>query len=355
MDFAKAFDKVSHRHLLYKLSYYGIRSNALPWISDFLDHRTQTVVLEGEHSDTVPVTSGVPPILFLIYTNDLPEYLKHSTLRLFADDSIIYREIRTTEDAKLLQSDLEAAGKWEQDWLMCFHPDKCNVLNVTQKQTPIQFTYKLHGHSLLKTDSTKYLGVTLQSNLKWDKHINNMTSKANQSLGFLRRNLKVNSTKIKDHAYKALVRPKLEFSSTVWDPHTSNQINQIEKVQRRAARFTCSRYHNTSSVSDMLEDLNWPLLKVRRLKTRLIMFYKIIHCHVAIYPTNLLFPVDTRTRHANPNCFRQIRTNKDIYRFSFYPRTITQWNQLPVNTVAADTVESFKCLFPVSVLVPISC
>ena len=174
--------------------------------------------------------------------------------------TIIYKEIHSENDARNLQQDLEAAARWEQDWLMCFHPDKCNVLSITQKQKSIKFTYKLHGHSLEKTDSTKYLGITLQSNLKWDKHINNITSKANQTLGFLRRNLKVNSQKIKDHDYKALVRPKLEYSSCVWDPLTTNQINQLEKVQRRAARFVCGRFHNTSSVTEMLEDLDWPLL-----------------------------------------------------------------------------------------------
>ena len=161
---------------------------------------------------------------------------------------------------------------------------------------------------LKKTDSTQYLGVILQSNLKWDKHINNITSKANQTLNFLRRNLKVNSQKIKDHAYKALVRPKLEYSSCIWDPSHTNQIKQIEKVQRRAARFTCNRYHNTSSVTDILEDLDWPTLQVRRLRTRLIMFYKIIHFQVAIYPSDLLFHPDTRTRPSNPNCYKHIQT-----------------------------------------------
>ncbi len=201
MDFAKAFDKVSHRHLLYKISYYGINCNALNWVKDFLTNRTQNVVLEGETSNNIPVTSGVPqgtvlgPILFLIYINNLAEYMKHSKLRLFADDSIIYKEIKTPDDCKKLQEDLDSAGRWEQEWLMHFHPDKCNILSVTQKQKPIETTYKLHGHSLEKVDSTKYLGVTLQSNLKWDKHINNMTAKANQSLGFLRRNLKKSDLK----------------------------------------------------------------------------------------------------------------------------------------------------------------
>ena len=156
MDFAKAFDKVSHRHLLYKLSFYGINNNALHWISDFLSQRTQSVVLEGETSDTIPVTSGVPqgtvlgPILFLVYINDFNEYLNYSTLRLFADDSIIYKQINSISDARDLQEDLDAAARWEQDWLMCFHPDKCHILSITQKQSPIQFTYKLHGICLEK-------------------------------------------------------------------------------------------------------------------------------------------------------------------------------------------------------------
>ena len=165
---------------------------ALHWISDFLNQRTQTVVTEGEKSDNISVTSGVPqgtvlgPILFFVYINDFHEYLKHSTLRLFADHSIIYKQIHSINDARELQEDLEAAARSEQDWLMCFHLDKCNVLIATQKQKPVQFIYKLHGHSLKITVSIQYLGITLQSNLKWDKHItcNTITSKANQTLGF---------------------------------------------------------------------------------------------------------------------------------------------------------------------------
>ena len=103
LDFSKAFDKVSHSKLLWKLHQYGIRGTALSWIRAFLGNRSQTAVLEGEESGSVPVTSGVPqgsvfgPILFIVYINDLPEELS-SQVRLFADDTAAYlTEARTME------------------------------------------------------------------------------------------------------------------------------------------------------------------------------------------------------------------------------------------------------------------
>ena len=208
------------------------------------------------------------------------------------------------------------------------HSSKCNT-----KAKTISHTYHLHGHTLEKADSAKYLGITIQNNLKWDKHINTITAKVNQSLGFIKRNLKVHSPTIKEHAFKTLVRPKLEYCSTIWDPHTQQQKLQIEKIQRRAARYVSNRYHNTNSVTDMMSDLNWAPLEVRRIRYRLIFFYKVIHHLVAIPYSNLLIPVDTRTKHTNPNSFRHIQTSKDCYKYSYFPRSITLWNQLPTTFV----------------------
>ena len=115
----------------------------------------------------MPQGTVLGPVLFLAYINDLPDYLTHSKLRLFADDSIIYRPIRSLSDSQKLQVDLDAAARWERDWLMAFHPDKCTVLSVTQKKQPIQHKYILHNHTLESVTSAKYLGVTVQSNLKW--------------------------------------------------------------------------------------------------------------------------------------------------------------------------------------------
>ena len=85
--------------------------------------------------------------------------------------------------------------------------------------------------------STKYLGVTLEENCKFDAHINAIVNAGNKMLGFIRRNIKVNSQRTKEMTYKMLVRPKVEYAASVWDPYTKSQISNLEKIQRRAARF----------------------------------------------------------------------------------------------------------------------
>ena len=160
---------------------------------------------------------------------------------------------------------------------MAFHPDKCTKLSISQKKNTINHDYILQNHTLECVSSAKYLGVTLQSNLKWNKYIDNITSIGNKSLGFLKRNLKVANTEIKSRAYQALVRPKLEYSCSVWDPHTKDQQQKLEKVQRRAARYVQNNYDYISSTTAMINTLQWPTLAERRLKTRLVLFYKIVH------------------------------------------------------------------------------
>ena len=179
---------------------------------------------------------------------------------------------------------------------MAFNPDKCTKLTISHKKHTFNHNYILHNHTLESVSSAKYLGVTLQSNLKWYLHYDNIISNANKSLGFLKRNLRVSNTDIKSRAYQTLVRPKLEYSCSVWDPHTSEHTQKLEMVQRRAARYAMNNYHNSSSVTDMIDTLQWPTLAERRLKTRLCIFYKIVHCLIAVPATHILIPTDTRTK-----------------------------------------------------------
>ena len=328
----------------------------MAWIGSFLSGRSQKVVLEGKSSSSVPVLSGVPqgsvlgPVLFLLYINDLPEYVSNSSVRLFADDTLLYLTIHNSSDCDKLQEDLNNLERWESDWQMSFHPQKCEVIHITTKKTPILHSYSLHGHIFSSVPQIKYLGVHISQDLKWNSHINSTSSKANQTLGFLKRTLRINSSTVKEKAYKSLVRPKLEYCSTVWDPKcgitnpkdgdkTSHRlVDQLEMVQRRAARWVTGRYHNTSSVSDMLRSLDWRSLEQRRVDFRLSMLFKIRHHLVAIDEESYLKRGTGRREHQ----YHQLRADKDYTRFSFFPRTVIQWNQRPSHICLTESLDTFK-------------
>ena len=150
---------------------------------------------------------------------------------------------------------------------MSFNPIKCVVLRIsTKKKKVLPTQYELHGHTLEVVDSSKYFGVTIKDDLSWGTHIQNTVSKANRTLGFLRRNMKDCTKPVKDLTYKAMIRPTMEYSSTVWDPALQTHIATLEQVQRRAARYVCNDYHSRTPgcVTKMIDDLNWEPLEVRR-------------------------------------------------------------------------------------------
>ena len=215
--------------------------------------------MEDQVSSKAPVTSGVPqgsvlgPILFLAYINDMPDAII-SKSRLFADDSIVYRQIDNDEDRHTLQDDLNKLHQWELDWGMSFNPSKCNVMNISKGRNPESNKYSLKGTVLETVSAAPYLGVNISSNLNWHTHIKKTVAKANRSLGFIRRNLKGASQAAKAQAYLSLVRPQLEYCSTVWSPYQQKLVHDIEMVQRRAARFVMNMY-GRESVTALLEKL----------------------------------------------------------------------------------------------------
>ena len=349
LDFAKAFDKVSHRCLLAKLKHYGIDGTILFWIEDFLKSRTQVVVVDGEESDVAPVTSGVPqgtvlgPALFLVYINDLPEGLV-CTPRLFADDCLLYKVIDSDSDSRLLQRDLQLLESWERTWAMEFAEDKCQVLTVTRKRKIITYDYKIHNYSLERVTSAKYLGLNLDSKLNFNVHINSICKKAHSTRQFLQRTLSRCDIRAKAQAYTTFVRPIVEYSASVWDPHRRSQdsVDQLESVQNKAARFACADWRWTSSVGAMRGKLGWDTLQERRARARLIMFHKITNSLVAIpvsfFPCNTSATMTTR---GAPNKFLTPHGSK-AFQNSFVGAAPSMWNLLPANIAGITDPEAFR-------------
>ena len=352
MDFSKAFHSVPHQRLQMKPRYYGIRGILNTWLTQWLTCRSQTVVDDGYNSAEVPVLSGVPwgtvlgPLLFLLYINDLGENCT-SRMRLFADDTLIYSTIESCNDAAKLQSDLTALQEWAQKWQMKFNPSKCHVLRISRKQNPVESNYVLlMGKVFDSVTHHPYLDVELSRNLDWGQHVNNKVTKVNRSLGFLQRNLSSCPEGLKEAAYKALVRPHVEYASSVWDPHLKRHVKQIERVQRRPPCFVKNCYtREPGTVTNLLNELNWIPLKVRRTISRLTLFHKAIYGDGGLSFPDYVMKRGRHLRNSSHYKFFELLPNTETYKNSYFCRTAKDWNALPSEIVNKCADRFKKVLF----------
>ena len=223
----------------------------------------------------------------------------------------------------------------------------------------IDASYSLEGTVLDNVENIKYLGITITNDLKWNTHVSNISTKANRTIGFLRRNLSACPQDVKESAYKGLVRPVLEYGSSVWDPSSILLQEEFEKVQKRAARFQTGNYiYETGSMTGILEQLKWESLKKRGNDSRMIMLYKGLKGSASI-PTNDLAHANPPpphphlpTRHVRNHNFLAFQTpfaTTDIYKCSLFPQTIVDWNSLTDTLLSAaeraeDSVAKFTSL-----------
>ena len=312
-----------------KLSYYGINDHTLKWIKQFLHGRIQQVVVEGYHSNPINVTSGVPqgtvlaPLLFLCYINDLPANI-NSSIKLYADDVLIYRPIRSPDDIKSLQEDLNTIEQWALHWQARFNPGKCEHIRITNSKNPILSTYTIQNTIIQSVPNVTYLGVTINEHLSWSSHITNITKKANAIRGFLQRNINSCPPLVKENCYKLMIRPIIEYAPTVWAPYLQKDIMKLESVQRRSARFVLNDY----------------TLEQRRNSLKIFMLYKIIHGIVHIDYDEVLTRNENPTRgHFQRYCIPPTRIN--AYYHSFFPSTIRKWNTLPDCIITSANIELF--------------
>ena len=174
LDFAKAFDKVNHNKLIHKLKTHIVDMLTVEWIEAFLCNISQIVVLDGTSSDSVQVTAEIPqrsvlgPALCLLYINDLPDTID-SQVRLFADDTVLYRTIQSDTDHHRLQTDLDKLTEWAMTWDMQFHPDTCLVMNLSKKHHHSKFTYSLQKNRFENDRHRKIPGCHHQSRCEVDK------------------------------------------------------------------------------------------------------------------------------------------------------------------------------------------
>lgn len=346
-DLEKAFDKISHDKLIFKLERYGVHHTVVKWIGSYLKERNFKVRVGGELSDALPVTSGVPqgsvlgPVLFLIYINDI--YTVCENLFLFADDTKIYRVIGEVEDCSKLQVDVNNVVQWFNRWQMKVNIKKCCALHVGGR-------HHLNKYLLLDSDGSNYeipvynsftdLGIIVDSDLKFKEHILARVKKANMMLGLIIRNFKHLSDVAFVGLYKSLVRSQLEYGVQIWNPYRQGLIDAIEGVQRRAtkSRQSCRGLPYT----DRLEKLRLPSLIYRRKRADLIMLFNLLSSDMKdLICPSLSVCTYERTRGHDKKMMTRL-AHKDCRKFFFGNRVVQDWNGLPEDVVMSRDVDTFK-------------
>ena len=279
IDMAKAFDKVCHTRLLSKLSAAGIGGKLLKWIESFLVGRTQTVVVDGKLSEVETVKSGVPqgtvlgPVLFILYVNDMPDILKHSSMKLFADDAKLHKTIKSDADRALLLEDMENVSKWAQENSMELNSNKFQLLQHGRSDD-LKKPYTLpSGHTIHGDSSVRDLGITIDPQLNWKEHTSKITKTANQVCGKLLRTFETRDEETMMVLFKTYIRPHLEYLSPIWSPYEIGEIQRIEAIQRSfTAKIESCQHLN---YWQRLEHLGLYSLQRRRDRFRILYMWKV--------------------------------------------------------------------------------
>ena len=280
------FDSVPHIPLITKLQQLNLEPNIVSWVRNYLSDRSQCVVVNGAASEYLPVISGVPqgsvlgPLLFLIYINDLTclDISEDSKIVLYAYDILLYRPVSSDGDFTVLQSDINMIQTWATSNFMTFNESKCKVMHVSWKRSPLSPStpIMLNGSALESVNTFKYLGLLISSNLSWSNHIQSICSKARKILGLLyRKYYKFSDQATLLQLYISLVRPHLEYSAPVWNPHLQRDIQMLERTQKFACRM-CTKTWN-AGYEELQNTLQLPSLSNRRLFLKLCTIFKVIH------------------------------------------------------------------------------
>ena len=358
LDYAKAFDKVDHEILLYKLRCYGITGKLLAWIKEFLQGRTQCVAINGTKSFKSAVKSGVPqgtvlgPLLFLIYVNDINHCITESFVSCFADDTRIKKGISAAADVMKLQEDLNHVVSWSSDNNMSLHQDKFEYMNHSCGDAKLlkhlPFTSEFYeyttpsGAIITPKDTIRDLGVLISSDLSWGPHISNITDAARKMCSWILSVFATRDELTMMTLYNSLVRSRVEFCCPLWHTNKVEDIIKIESIQRT---FT-SKIEGYSDFTYWERLIHLRLMSLQRRRERYILLhlFKVLHDTAPNDPKinfttsdrrGVLAVVPTLSRTAKPRI-------QSMYDSSFAVLAPRLWNSLPKKIRQEETFGKFK-------------
>ena len=349
-DISKAFDRVWHRGLLHKLHSIGIRGSLHNWFSDYLQNRSQAVVIKGHKSNYLTITAGVPqgsvlgPLLFLIYINDLTNNI-NSKIKLFADDTSMYLSLNDDHARTLtLNSDMDKIQTWASTWKVTFNALKTDKLNICNQNTVLSNSLYFDNTLLQTSEHHKHLGVILQSNCKWDQHITNLVNKCRTQINCLCSYKYRLSRKSLETMYKSYILPLLDYADVLWDNCTEIQANTLEQLQIEALRIITGSVRGTSHAS-LYNETGFITLKERRKRHKLILYFKFVK---GLLPDHIALKFPSLVSENNPYRRRRLQDREvkhcrtELYTQSFFPSATRLWNNLPEHIQITTSFGQFK-------------
>ncbi len=337
LDISKAFDRVWHDGIVYKLKCMGVDGPLLEWFKSYLSHREQRVVIGSDVSEWGEIKAGVPqgsvlgPLLFLIYINDLSSEVQ-CNIKLYADDSTIFITVDDPQEAaSLLNSDLTSVHNWAKKWLVTFSPPKTESMLVTFKDRSIPHPDLIFDNTTVtEVSDHKHLGVTINNTLNWNTHVTNIACKASERLDTMSRLMYRLDRRTLETMYMSFIRPKLEYADIIWADLNENQSEQIELIQKRAGRIVSGAIKGTSR-QVIYNELGWVPLEARREQHIVLFIHKVINGYTPVYLQNVLpDPVKDRTTYSlrNNNDITSFQTRLTTFYDSLFPTAVRLWNLL---------------------------
>mgnify|MGYP002259906745 FL=1 len=351
LDISKAFDRVWHEGLLFKLKQLGFTDPVSDFISSYLSDRSQRTTICGQTSAWLPVEAGVPqgsilgPLLFLVFINDITDGIS-CDIKLFADDTSILEIVHNPNtSAARINTDLGRIHAWGKLWRVTFNAIKSlSVIFSSKKDKPAHPPLFMGDTAIPESHEHTHLGITLTHNLSWQSHITRIINKSSQRLALLRRLKYKLSRKALIRLYLTMIRPILEYGCVLFDNCTDGLSSSLEAVQFEAARICTGALRHTPRLL-LLSELGWQTLSDRRKYHKLVLFYKMVNKLTPRYLYDLVprdIGLTTNLNLRNRLNIRQVKFRTKRYGDSFLPSCIHLWNNLPLDIRQSVSLAIFK-------------
>ena len=353
MDFRKAFDRVWHDGLLFKLARCGISYYSLQWIKSYLTSRSLSVRVGSSISSSHSISSGVPqgshlgPILFLVFINDLSISTAPVPTEIYADDSTLFKAFPKSADADLadistLQTGVDNASSWARSWHGEFSPSKTIALHIGSS-SPLYLA--MDNQQIAERMVHKHLGVHISKDLKWHHHISVVISMGRQRAGLLRLMAKTFPRYVVSKLYLSYLRPCLEYASPLWHGALTNEeVMTLERLQASVARTILKMPWDTPK-QVLLKEMDWPTLRWRRAVASMVQLHSFLY-HARSTPMSaLLFPFSSSvTKRSLRKPFNLVLGDAKSTRrlSSFLYRNSILWNTLPSAIQSIKNKNTFK-------------